>query len=756
MDALLAARSQEKLTPTAAEHVKLVAKAKKASDTRMALQQKAMLKAEAADKAKDKAAAKAKDIAADKAKDKALAAARSKLAALERRAKSDNSLEPQVERLRQEVVDVERVQNRSQREGVWEAQLAKLIKYKAEHGHFNVPRVWPEDKRLSNWVTNQRANKKKLDRGDPNTRGAGGAHMTAARAAQLDALGFAWHPQPVPAQSSEIPLGRSEAERPQGGQAPPTMACGGCAVLLTVPEGAPRFRCPQCQHINRVGVAGGLRRGGKGFECTDCGNTEGESVVFGLPADGLRRWCKACGPAHEGARNVAKGMCEDCRAMSKSWGLPTEAARDGPSGAGKRSWLPRWCSTCAKQHAGAVTVCNLCEDCSAGRANFGLPGEKKTRWCGACRTAHAGAVDKVHRNCACGSRATMGCFAPEDAQGNNQHPGGKKKGHGRSLAMTNGWYSRLEKCGPCGAVHNAAQPSDGRELMVDLGQRAHLRKCLARHEAELAAAAAALGDGGGGEGEGGGGTDGGEGHGGGKGAGEGQGGGGGGADGGEGEGGGKGAGEDEEGRGRTRHHGMLTANQLREAVVALPALRRELGALGRPALLRRAQDAGLAEAELEAALDLGQTGARERARGKLVERLVLRHAQQHGLAKRNVNRALLLLEYPAPRRRDKPSRVPAPVKFRGFCHPQDNAALNEFWGEKVKAAYFATRAPGKRQKHAEVRLVTNITKAELLALAESTGFKPTDVREYIQRQRKAYCALHRPSARAAQIPVVDV
>ena len=48
MDALLAARSQEKLTPTAAEHVKLVAKAKKASDTRMALQQKAMLKAEAA------------------------------------------------------------------------------------------------------------------------------------------------------------------------------------------------------------------------------------------------------------------------------------------------------------------------------------------------------------------------------------------------------------------------------------------------------------------------------------------------------------------------------------------------------------------------------------------------------------------------------------------------------------------------------------------------------------------------------------
>jgi LSD1 subclass zinc finger protein len=178
------------------------------------------------------------------------------------------------------------------------------------------------------------------------------------------------------------------------------MACGGCAVLLAVPREAPRFRCPQCQHIN-----GGRTRAYKGepgrYECTDCGNTKGESVVFGLPADGVRRWCKACGPAHEGARNVEKKLCEDCRAMSKSWGLPTEAARDGRSGAGKGSWLlrnqdARWCAACAKQHAGAVTVSNLCEDCSAGRANFGLLGEKKNRWCGACRTAHAGAVDKVN------------------------------------------------------------------------------------------------------------------------------------------------------------------------------------------------------------------------------------------------------------------------------------------------------------------------------------------------------------------------
>jgi hypothetical protein len=197
-------------------------------------------------------------------------------------------------------------------------------------------------------------------------------------------------------------------------------------------------------------------------------------------------------------------------------------------------------------------------------------------------------------------------------------------------------------------------------------------------------------------------------------------------------------------------------------VAGLPALRRELGALGRLALLRRAQDAGLAEAELEAALDLDQEG-RDSSRGKLLELLVLRHAQRHGLAKRNVNNALLLRDWvfelsgatgakKARLRRKK--ALPPPAKTRRFLRnlPRDNAAINEFWAEKAKAAYFATRAPGKRQKHAEVRLVTNITKAELLALAESTGFKQTDVREYIQRRRKAYCALHRLSARAAQIP----
>ena len=50
----------------------------------------------------------------DQVQDKALAVARRKLAALERRANLDECLEPQVERLRQEVADIERAQNMTQ------------------------------------------------------------------------------------------------------------------------------------------------------------------------------------------------------------------------------------------------------------------------------------------------------------------------------------------------------------------------------------------------------------------------------------------------------------------------------------------------------------------------------------------------------------------------------------------------------------------------------------------------------------------
>jgi hypothetical protein len=71
-------------------------------------------------------------------------------------------------------------------DAVWEAQLTRLIAYKAEHGDCNVPRGWAEDPRLANWVRSQREFKKKLDRGEPSE------GMTAERAAWLTALGFKW------------------------------------------------------------------------------------------------------------------------------------------------------------------------------------------------------------------------------------------------------------------------------------------------------------------------------------------------------------------------------------------------------------------------------------------------------------------------------------------------------------------------------------------------------------------------------------
>ena len=71
-------------------------------------------------------------------------------------------------------------------EAAWEAQLARLAAYKAEHGDCNVTMRWAEDPKLDTWVNTQRKFKRKLDRGEPSE------GMTAARAAKLDKLGFPW------------------------------------------------------------------------------------------------------------------------------------------------------------------------------------------------------------------------------------------------------------------------------------------------------------------------------------------------------------------------------------------------------------------------------------------------------------------------------------------------------------------------------------------------------------------------------------
>jgi hypothetical protein len=74
----------------------------------------------------------------------------------------------------------------------WEAQLARLVAYKAAHGDCSVPQRWAEDPPLANWVKRQRAGKRGLDRGQPSE------GVTAARATKLEALGFSWAPSPKP------------------------------------------------------------------------------------------------------------------------------------------------------------------------------------------------------------------------------------------------------------------------------------------------------------------------------------------------------------------------------------------------------------------------------------------------------------------------------------------------------------------------------------------------------------------------------
>jgi hypothetical protein len=94
---------------------------------------------------------------------------------------------------------------RQQQYTKWEATLARLAVYKAAHGDCNVPQRWPEDPPLGRWVSKQRVYKQPLDRGDPSP------GMTAARAARLTALGFAWDPEHIHRQATHARLATSKA-----------------------------------------------------------------------------------------------------------------------------------------------------------------------------------------------------------------------------------------------------------------------------------------------------------------------------------------------------------------------------------------------------------------------------------------------------------------------------------------------------------------------------------------------------------------
>ena len=68
---------------------------------------------------------------------------------------------------------------------LWETRFEELAAYQSEHGHCDVPMIWPENQVLSNWVRFQR---KRDHLGK----------MTDEHRARLDALGFLWRLRSLP------------------------------------------------------------------------------------------------------------------------------------------------------------------------------------------------------------------------------------------------------------------------------------------------------------------------------------------------------------------------------------------------------------------------------------------------------------------------------------------------------------------------------------------------------------------------------
>jgi len=62
----------------------------------------------------------------------------------------------------------------------WEAMFQKLVEFKNEHGHINVPRTSPKYIELANWVQTQRAAKRY------------GRPIIAKRGKRLEEIGFDW------------------------------------------------------------------------------------------------------------------------------------------------------------------------------------------------------------------------------------------------------------------------------------------------------------------------------------------------------------------------------------------------------------------------------------------------------------------------------------------------------------------------------------------------------------------------------------
>ena len=67
----------------------------------------------------------------------------------------------------------------------WSRRFTELQHYRQQHGHCNVPTLFPENKSLGRWVSEQRANYNKQKKGLKSS-------MTPERQLALESIGFQW------------------------------------------------------------------------------------------------------------------------------------------------------------------------------------------------------------------------------------------------------------------------------------------------------------------------------------------------------------------------------------------------------------------------------------------------------------------------------------------------------------------------------------------------------------------------------------
>jgi len=78
----------------------------------------------------------------------------------------------------------------------WEEMFRSLVDYRKTHGDCNVPRAWPENPRLGNWVHSLRNQKRlgELNANHTQRLNRRVAELTTPQIQRLDALGFEWNP----------------------------------------------------------------------------------------------------------------------------------------------------------------------------------------------------------------------------------------------------------------------------------------------------------------------------------------------------------------------------------------------------------------------------------------------------------------------------------------------------------------------------------------------------------------------------------